>query len=553
MTINKLVVAALGTVAVLLLGGCSAIVDSSVKQCKVDADCSTLDPRFAHAICNQQQICEPGPVCTKHSDCPGQPAICRKGAVNTCVSLDDPQAQCAARAESSDLVNDETLWFGLLYPKTDGAHMEAAADLARFQISRTNNLPPMKINGPRRPLGFVSCNTDNMALEAAMNHLLKVGVPAIVGSNSSGDVIKMLTNHTVANGVLTLSPTAGAPNISDIATGGLFYRMSGSDTIAVKTLAHVLRKEIEPALGAPGPAGEPPVLAAGEQMKVAVLYKSDALGLSNVGSAASLLTFNGKTTAANGTNYRPIDYGDPGDPLNTTPAARYAAAVASIIEFRPHAIFVFGSTEFAAMDKEIEKQWPKELAYRPYWLVVKGIANVFSKSIGGDMSWARRVYGAQPYVDKSTPSYLTFAQAFRERYPTLAVSATVTATPSYFDAAYVLAYAVAANGDREVTGANLAQAIRDRLTPPAAANRKLYVGYDNIFAVYSALAEGARIDIQGLTGPLDFEPNGDVQQTQEVFCMQTRENTVVGVKAAGMIFDPIGDQVTGRIADCPGP
>jgi ABC-type branched-subunit amino acid transport system substrate-binding protein len=548
----QLLTATLGASAITLLGSCSAIVDTSVVQCRADADCVALGPEYTRAICNEKRVCEKGPECTKNTDCPEQPAVCRKPD-NVCVALNDANAQCVAKAETSDFANDNTLWFGLLYPKADGAHMEAAADLVRFQLSRVNNLPPAQPNGPRRPLAFVSCHTDNMALEKAMTHLLKVGVPAIVGSNSSGDVVNMLTNHTIDKGVLVLSPTAAAPNISDIANKGLFFRMSGTDTIAVKTLAHVLRKEIEPALAAPGPAGEPPVLAAGEQMKVAVLYKSDALGQSNVNSAATLVTFNGKSTAANGSNYKPIDYGDPGDPNNMTSAARYAAAVASIIAFRPHVIFVFGSTEFAAMDKEIEKQWPKELAYRPYWLVVKGIASVFSKSIGGDMNWARRVYGAQPYVDRSTPAYNSFAQAFRERYPALEVFATVTATPSYFDAAYTLAYAVAANGNRDITGANLATAIRERLTPPAPADKKFFVGYDSIFGVFTALGEGARIDLQGLTGTLDFEPNGDVPQTQEVFCMKTEGPMVVGVKAAGMIFDPVANQVTGTLSDCPGP
>ena len=534
---------------------CSYVVDTSEVQCSTTADCVSRGGDFSRSVCSEQRLCIKGPDCAKNADCQGanggQPSICRQSD-QTCVSL--ASAECLMKAEPSDLLNDNTLWFGLISPRSTGPHMEAAADLARQQIVKSGNLPGGQVNGPRRPLGFVSCTNDNGSLGKAMDQLLEVvQVPAIVGSNLSGEIVTMLTSHTTRAGVLTISPTAAAPNISDIPNEGLFFRASGSDTIAVKTLAHVLRSVVEPQLR----AGSPPVLAAGEQMKVAVLYRGDSLGISNANSAATLVTFNGKSTADNGARYyKAINYGDPSDPNNPTPAARYAGAVADTIAFSPHAIFVFGSLEFSSMDKQIEAMWPATLPYRPIWLVVKGIANVFANDIGTDESWARRVYGAQPYVDKSTSAYRGYEQLFRDSYPQLAASVSVTATPSYFDAAYVMAYAVAANGALPVTGANLADAIRTRLTPPG---RKIFVGYDRIFEVLSTLSNGERVDLQGLTGSLDFLPNGDVSQTQEVFCMKTEAgpgNTfgkVVGVKASGMIFDPDLDAVTGTIASCPGP
>ena len=530
------------------------VVDSSATQCNADSDCKALGPAFEKAICNvEKRVCVKGPECTKNTDCLDQPALCRQSD-KTCQKL--VSAECVVKAESSDLTNDSTLWFGLLSPRNDSPHMEAAADLVRWQISKNSNLPPAEPNGKRRPLGFVSCTTDNMAFEKSMEHLLNLELPALVGPNSSGDVVNLLNNYTVKNGILAMSPTAAAPNISDIQNMGLFFRMSGTDTIAVKTLAHVLRKELETKMRTPTTPNERPMLAAGEQMKVAVMYKADALGISNANSAAQFVTFNGKSTAQNGSNYQVINYGDPAE-TNTPIEPKYQMAINKVVEFAPHVIFVFGSNEFKAMDKEIERRWPTTVAHRPYWLVVKGIANVFSESIGTNENWARRVYGAQPYVDKSTPAYRSFEPAFRERFPTIAASATVTATPSYFDAAYVLAYAVAANGNRPITGANLANAIRERLTPGPYAKAH-FVGYDSVLAVFTALSSGERVDLTGLTGSLNFEENGDVPQTQEVFCMKTEGappalGKVVGVKAAGMIFDPIVDSVTGTIDGCPGP
>jgi hypothetical protein len=536
---------------------CSLLIDSSAIQCDTNADCARLSGGPTKMVCSDARVCVKGPECATHAEClalnPSQASLCRKSDFK-CAPLTSPE--CVYRAEPSDLTNENTLWFGMISPRTSGPHMEAAADLVRNHVSRSGNLPAATILGERRPMAYVSCTNDGGGFEKSIDHLLNVvQVPAIVGSNDSGDVVAMLTKHnTPKAGVLTLSPTASAPGISDIRNDGLFFRMSGINTIAVKGLAFVLRSVVEPTLR----GGPSPVLGKDEPMKVAVLHKSDAVGLADAGAAASLVTFNGKPAAANGSNYKVIDYGHPGDPANTMPAARYAAAVAAVLAFQPHAIFVFGSLEVSNMDKEIENRWPA-IPYRPYWMVVKGIATVFTNDIGYNQDWARRVYGSQPLVDKGTSAYRSYEQSFRANYPNLMVG--VTATPSYFDGAYLLAYAVAANGLRPVTGRNLADAIRTRLIPAKGAPpaRQFAVGYDNIFGVLNALSGGERIDLQGLTGNLDFLENGDVNQTQEIFCMQTEATTdgalgkVIGVKASGMIFDPLSDSLTGSITGCPGP
>jgi ABC-type branched-subunit amino acid transport system substrate-binding protein len=536
------------------LGSCTYLIDASVVQCETSADCTSRGEAFAHTICSTRRVCVKGPDCTRNADCadahPGEPSVCRKPD-QTCVQL--TSAECVVRAEPADLTNDQTLWLGLVSPRMTGPHMEAAANLVRQQIVKSGNLPPAALNGLRRPLAFVSCTNDGGALPRAMDQLVNVlRLPAILGSNLSGDIVTMLTNYTTREGVLTISPTASAPNISDIPNNGLFFRTAGTDTIAVKTLAQVLKQVVEPRLR----TGPPAVLGPDEPMKVAVMYRGDALGISSVNIANTAVSFNGKSAAENGARYKTINYGDPADPSNTTPTARYATAVADVIAFAPHVIFVFGSLEFSNMDREIERLWPPGAPYRPFYLVVKGLAKVFGDDIGADEGWARRVLGAQPYFDKSTPSYRAYEQFYKDTYPQLAASVGLAATPAYFDATYVMAYAVVANGNRPVTGANLADAVRTRLTPPG---RRIFVGYDRIFEVLTALGNGERVDVQGITGTLDFLPNGDVPQTQEVFCMKTEPGPgmsfgkVVGAKNSGMVFDADRDAIVGMIGNCPGP
>ncbi len=540
-----------------LASSCELLVDWSDTQCQTDHDCDGKAPEGVRAVCSTEHLCVRGPDCATNLDCiaanPSTPSICRRSD-QTCARLTSDE--CTYKAEPSDLTNDNTLWFGIISPRTSGPHMEAAVDLVRQHIVRSGNLPPANVLAERRPMALVSCTNDKGTFSKSLDHLVNtLQVPAILGSNDSGDVVSMLTTHNLPKaGVLTLSPTASAPGISDIFNDGMFFRMSGINTIAVKSLAHVLKTVVEPQLH----SGPKPLLGPTDQMKVAVMHKSDAVGLADAGAAASIVFFNGKPATTNGSNYKVFDYGHPGDPANTMPAARYAAVVAEVLAYKPHVIFVFGSLEFAEMDKEIENRWT-ETAYRPIWLVVKGIATVFTNDIGSNEDWAKRVYGSQPLVDMKTPAYSSFEQSFRANFPSLMVKA--TATPSYFDAGYVLAYAVAANGSKPITGRNLADAIRDHLipVPGAAPARQLYVGYDNVFTALTALSNGDRIDLQGLSGSLDFLPNGDVSQTQEIFCMQTEPGPngtfgrVIGPKASGLIFDPTTETVMGSISGCPGP
>ncbi len=230
-------------VAACALPACEMLVDTSVVQCNTTGDCASLGGAMAHAVCSPQKVCVKGPECSSDMECvtaSQQPSVCRKSD-GKCALL--ASAECGIKAQMSDIGNDDTLWFGLITPRnnpnTPGLHMEAAADLVRQQINELGKLPPATIDGPRRSFAFVSCNNDK-DLDKALNHLInEVQVPAIVGSNLSQDVVTMLTNYTVKTGVLVLSPTAGAPNITDIDNKGFFFRMSGSDTIAVKTLAFV--------------------------------------------------------------------------------------------------------------------------------------------------------------------------------------------------------------------------------------------------------------------------------------------------------------------------
>ena len=91
-------------------------------------------------------------------------------------------------------------------------------------------------------------------------------------------------------------------------------------------------------------------------------------------------------------DYKAINYGDPSDPNNPTPAARYAAAVADVVAFQPHVIFVFGSLEFCGHgqgDRGHVAGGGRRTARSGWWS--RGSPHVFANDIGTNESWARRV------------------------------------------------------------------------------------------------------------------------------------------------------------------
>jgi branched-chain amino acid transport system substrate-binding protein len=85
-----------------------------------------------------------------------------------------------------------------------------------------------------------TCTDSGAATAAAERLVTSDNVAAIVGADCSGVTTAVVNNVAVPNGVLTISPSATSPALSDIKDNGLFFRTSPSDARQGEVLTEIL-------------------------------------------------------------------------------------------------------------------------------------------------------------------------------------------------------------------------------------------------------------------------------------------------------------------------
>lgn len=142
-------------------------------------------------------------------------------------------------------VEDGVLELGVLLPLSGagteiGSSMRDAVDLAVQEINLNGG-----VNG--RPVGLTVGDEGDEAITAlsSLEQLLAEGVDAIIGPASSLIAMQVLP-ITVANDVLTCSPTASAMSLDDYPDEGLFLRTIPSDTLQAKAIARAIEQTGKP-------------------------------------------------------------------------------------------------------------------------------------------------------------------------------------------------------------------------------------------------------------------------------------------------------------------
>jgi ABC-type branched-subunit amino acid transport system substrate-binding protein len=368
---------ALAAGALCLAPSCRLFVDASARQCSSDADCAALGgegyacgPRFTCVPPAAPAGCTSNRACIDAND--GAPFLCRK-ADGACVSL--RENGCAPLAEPGDIADDNTVWVGVMRA-TDpsapnyeaGIQVVNAAELARRDLRALGpGLPPTALGRPRRPLALLACNADIGIdpLPAARYLSKEVGVPAIIGFPSSGYVVNVASNVTVAAGVLLMTSANDSPALLELPAGSprLVWNCDPNALDFAPAVAAVPGTIFEPALRRSG------ALAADAPMRVAMVYNSNAFGKLVAPLLAGAVRFNGKTDVENGDNFRAVNYGDTDDPNHAD--AQYAAAVADVVAFDPHAVMLVGSSDVPEkLIKPIENGWPADRPRRPYYVPI---------------------------------------------------------------------------------------------------------------------------------------------------------------------------------------
>ncbi len=518
--------------AVVASPACSVLVDASAEQCQTDGDCAAKGAAFASTVCGAQKTCVFS--CTTNAACieraGGAPAICHADT-GACAPLLSPD--CPSVLMTPGDLEKDALVLGLLLPQT-GVDASStipqvnAVELARREIQKVaTGVPGARTEAPPRPLVFVSCTDDDDPVRAARHLAEVVRVPAIIGPGFSGVTTTVATEVTIPAGVLTISPSATSPTLTDLADRGLVWRTAPPDTYQAVAMSRLVQQYVEPEIR------DDHGLVASDKIRLAVVHKGDAYGLGLANALFKSLSFNGVGPAANGERYMQIDYGDP-QKLNAGELeSRIAGTVDQILAFKPNVLITIGTTEaITGVFAQVEARWPASEPIRPRHVVSDGMqAPEMLTVIGSNDALRRRVRGT--IAGTSGGSFDLFRNAYAREFTDGSTPDSYAAAA--YDAAYLLAFAAAGAGDRPLTGVALDEQLRR--TAPRTGRPKVVVGPDQVNLGFAEMRKDG-IDFDGASGPLDFDvEKGEAAADIQIWCVHAKSGAAAGFTPTGAFFD----------------
>lgn len=440
--------------------------------------------------------------CTRHADCPQQtPTACVK-----------PEGRCVALLSEDCTVvtgpiaqpgSDEAIVIGSMFSTTGpqaqtNLPRQQSAILAVEELNRAGGIPSPAGPGKGRPLVLVSC--DEVAdLRRAGTHLVsQLKVPAIIGPNTSQDVLDLSNGVSVQGGTLLLSPTGVASSIADLRDDDLTWVMVPSDV----QRAPLMRQQIGELEAQLKESRDKDVI------KLSVIYRDDALG---IGTRVSLnsLVLNGKPLPEQAT----VDGNIKIDRYVIDQSDR-SSLVESQLAFAPDIVVLVGTAEaITQIMKPLEQRWVG--ADRPYYVMIDSARNPeLLEAVTGNDELRVRVRGTgMVATTRSQPVYDAFRVGFSARFPD-ARSDIFGLGPTY-DATYAVALALAATYDQPVSGKSIAQGLRK-----LSGGDELELQSTNVLAAMTLLTAGKSIDAVGTFAPLQWDERGaPVGGRVEVWCI----------------------------------
>jgi branched-chain amino acid transport system substrate-binding protein len=392
-----------------------------------------------------------------------------------------------------------------------------------------------------RPIGVVACDDSTQPLRAAKHLVDDVRVPAVLGFNTSEEVLQLAPEVFLPHGTLVMSTLNSSPLIASIpqakGTLRLVWRTMFTSKQTAAPMSALISNVIEPRVRkAPGGLG------ATAPMRVAFVRTRITTELALSDALLRTLRFNDKSALENGTNFREIVVDDP-----TIPGAKpdFRPAIEDLIKFEPTVIILWSGTGFIErMMAPLESEWPKGAARRPTYAFASPPAVSLYPVVGSNAELRRRIFALTNV--STTPANARLVTHFNEAF---ADKVTRTASPnSSYDGFYVVAYAAYAVGDKPVTGDALSSTIA-RLLPPGI---PIEVGPLGILDGFNALANGGRIDLDGAIGPLDFDlSSGEAAIDMAVLCVDVDKNGVANdTVESGLVYRTRTAKLEGELR-CP--
>jgi ABC-type branched-subunit amino acid transport system substrate-binding protein len=387
-----------------------------------------------------------------------------------------PTGSPTAEAAPPQNVADGVLKLGTLLPQTGslaslGPPEIAGVDLAIQEINEAGGVLGQDVEVIHADSGDTSTNIASQSVD----RLLSQGVDAIIGAASSG-VSKTVIDKITGAGVVQMSPANTSPDFSDYPDRGLYWRTAPSDVLQGRILGDLIIEEGNATVG--------------------ILALQDAYGTGLADNVEQAVT------GANGEVVEKVIY----DPK----AAEYSAEVGQIQAADPDAIVLIGFEESGKIVQEMVSAGIGPQQGKTLYLVDGNV---------GQASLEELPAGTLEGVKGTVPGAET-ASDFRDRLlevdPDLEVFS--YAAESY-DATILLALAaIAAESDAgEDLAAQLESVSKEGTECTTFAECK------------ELLENGEDIDYQGISGPIEFDENGDVTAASVGIYEYDAENKVPAV------------------------
>lgn len=467
----------------LLIGACQTVLDLDTYHSELsEPPVATTPPRY----------------CTKDTECATQDAgttadrrICSRKTAE-CVSLLTPE--CGSLEGPLD--DPRALRLGtLLDPSKAGRSQQQSAQLA---VAELNDAGGIALFGASpRPLALIAC--DARSLPTAAAHLIgDLGVLAIVGPSSNEDSVELALSHSIASGVLTISPTATAASLGDLLDADLSWTMLPTDEQRAALLGAELA-ELERELG----------MARGAQtLKLSVVLR-DAAGAR---TSLDTLRWQDQTLGAKtnlGSHVMLHEY--------NAPSASQASVVDALVRFAPDVVLLYGGAEtVTSLLQALEPSFAgRAQSTRPHYLLGEAAPTPELLALAaGSPGLEARVRGlrAMP-VAAAEPVLDAFAQRYLERFG--ADPRALTGAGEAYDAIYAIAYGLSASGAAQASGRAAASGLRKL----SGGTMPVTTGSRDIAQSLRALAQAGALDLMGTLDRLTWNAQGLRQGGRlEVWC-----------------------------------
>jgi len=462
--------------------------------------------------------------CSASNECTarfGEPSAC---VDSQCVQLLTPE--CSEVWPPGALTQSNVMLVGFMGDLAAGKNAygtptKEGAQVALEEIEKqANGLPPPS-NSPalQRHLAMLICDHGSDPSAVARHLVNDAKVPVIIGDSYSSVTLKIFDEVAHPAGVLVLSPSATSPALTDHDDDGLLWRTTPSDIVQAEALKFLVA-DVEQTLQAQQ------LLAPGQHAKVSMPTKRDSAGLGLAQAVTQVNTdFAHPAPKVNAVSV-PYD-----DPASTT--VDWQSAINQVLaKPEPDIVFPMGTTEFVtSMMQGIENGWDSNTRH-PWYVFPEGDRfDGLSQLVYDNPSLAlnQRIIGAAPGA-RSSPLYQSFVVSFELTFDDHHPPGNLAEFG--YDAAYLVAYAVAIANSVAPSGRQLA----DALTHVSCKDKTVGTpGAQYLNQYLRAARDDGCIDYEGASGPLDFDPKtGEALSDIGLWCVRHNNDGSYG-------FDPLLD------------